>query len=398
MIARKKRKIAVFTGNRAEYGLQFPILKAIAADSRLEYFLLVGGAHLERDFGSTLAEIRSDGFNIYREVGIEMKHDSLFATSQAIGTGILSVSRILEQLRPDFLVAYADRFESFAAVTAATQMNIPTAHIEGGDYTDGGALDDSIRHAMTKLSHLHFATNDQAASRLIGLGEERWRVFTVGMPALDLVSDGAFPTCDEIAEELEIDLNRPVILFCQHSVTTEFDNAEKQILPSLKAIEELAREGFQVIATYPNNDAGGRCILRHLQAFNRQMIPDFRLVASLGRYRFHGLLNLIGRNGCGAFLGNSSAGIKETPVFGCPVVNIGTRQRGRLRGENVVDVPYSTSRIVEAVRRCSHDGEFRAICRRGMNPYGAGNAGRQISETLATIPIDSRLLQKKMTY
>src|ERR1700690_2745044 len=175
-----KRKIAIFTGNRAEYGLQYPILRAIASDSRLEYFLLAGGAHLQQDFGRTMAEIESDGFHVFREVEIRMEQDTLFSTAQAIGTGIISLSKILDELRPDFLVVYADRYEGFSAMITGTQMNIPTAHIEGGDYTEGGALDDSVRHAMTKLAHLHFATNEQAVERIRRLGEEPWRIFNVG--------------------------------------------------------------------------------------------------------------------------------------------------------------------------------------------------------------------------
>ena len=187
-----QRRIAVFTGNRAEYGLQYPILKALAADARLEYFLLAGGAHLDASFGQTIAEIESDGFTVYRRVDIKMERDSVFGTAQAIGTGILSISAILDELRPDFLVVYADRFESFAAMVAGTQMSIPTAHIEGGDYTEGGALDDTVRHAMTKLAHLHFATNEEAAESIRRLGEEPWRVFTVGQPALDMIAAGQY--------------------------------------------------------------------------------------------------------------------------------------------------------------------------------------------------------------
>src|SRR5262245_44921888 len=172
-----KRIVAVFTGNRAEYGLQYPILKAIAAHPDLEYYLLVSGAHLQEDFGYTKKEIEKDGFEVYDEVKISMDDDTLLATAQAIGSGILSLSSILARLRPDFLVVYADRFEGFSAVVTGTQMNIPTAHIEGGDITEGGALDDSVRHAMTKLSHLHFTTNEEAAERVRRLGEEPWRVF-----------------------------------------------------------------------------------------------------------------------------------------------------------------------------------------------------------------------------
>ena len=392
------RKIAVFTGNRAEYGLQYPILRAIAADTRLEYDLLVGGAHLQQDFGKTLAEIENDGFKVYRQVKMEMREDTLFAAAQAIGTGILSLSQILDELRPDFMVVYADRYESFAAVITATQMNVPTAHVEGGDYTEGGALDDTVRHAMTKLAHLHFTTNEQAAKRVQRLGEEPWRIFNVGFPALDLVVAGLYSSPEEIVSEFGLDLGKPIVVFCQHSVTTEFDKAVEQIGPSLDALACLAHDGCQIIITYPNNDAGGRRIIQQLHQLESRRIPNVQIIRSLGRFRFHGLLNVIGRSGCGAFAGNSSAGIKETPAFGCPAVNIGSRQQGRLRANNVLDVPYDKESILAAIRRCIDDEQFRQQCQTCENPYGAGNAGPRIADVLATIPIDARLIQKKMTY
>lgn len=393
-----KRKIAVFTGNRAEYGLQYPILRALAADPRLDYYLLAGGAHLQPDFGKTLAEIEADGFRVHRQVAIEMQQDTLFATAQAIGTGILSLSGILDELRPDFLVVYADRYEGFAAMITGTQMNVPTAHIEGGDYTEGGALDDSVRHAMTKLAHLHFTTNEQAAERVRRLGEEPWRVFNVGFPALDLVAAGDYAPPETVVGELRLNLARPIILFCQHSVTTEADRAIEQVLPSLAAIRQLAGQGYQFVITYPNNDAGGRRIIEQLRALEAEALPGVQVVKSLGRRRFHGLLHAIGRLGRGAFVGNSSAGIKETPVFGCPAINIGTRQQGRLRAANVIDTPYDTAALAAAMRRSVEDDDFRRLCAVCENPYGAGNAGPRIAEVLATLPITADLIRKRMTY
>jgi UDP-hydrolysing UDP-N-acetyl-D-glucosamine 2-epimerase len=393
-----KRKIAVFTGNRAEYGLQYPILRALSQDPRLEYYLLAGGAHLQQDFGKTLAEIETDGFRVYRQVEMHMEQDTLFATAQAIGTGVVSVSRILDDLRPDFFVVYADRFESFAAMIAGTQMCIPTAHIEGGDYTEGGALDDSVRHAMTKLAHLHFTTNEQAAERIRKMGEEPWRVLTVGFPALDLVAAGLYAPPEDLVAFLGLDVNRPIVLFCQHSVTSEFEQAADQALPALQALRNLARQGYQCVITYPNNDAGGKRIIQCIEDVASQNIPGIHVVRSLGRHRFHGMLNLIGRVGRGAFVGNSSAGIKETPALGCPAVNIGSRQQGRLRANNVLDVPYEMEAIQAAITRCVEDEAFRRQCQTCDNPYGAGDAGRRIADVLATMPIDLRLLQKKMTY
>lgn len=393
-----KRKIAVFTGNRAEYGLQYPILKAIDAHPELEYYLLVSGAHLQEDFGYTLQEIEKDGFKVFAEVKLEMEEDTLFSTAQAIGSGILSLSLILDKIRPDFLVVYADRFEGFSAVITGTQMNIPTAHIEGGDITEGGALDDSVRHAMTKLSHLHFTTNEQAAERVRLLGEEPWRVYNVGFPAIDLIVAGHFATPAELKKEYGLTPDKPIIIFTQHSVTTEFEKAAEQVRPSLEALRILAKEGCQVIVTYPNNDAGGRRIIKEIEKSRQERLDNYRVYQSLGRYNYHGVLNMCGRIGRGVCAGNSSSGIKETPVLGCPVVNIGSRQNGRLRADNVIDVDYNRDDIISAVHKALNDEEFRGQCRNCKNPYGAGNAGEQIADVLATIDINLNLLQKRMTF
>src|SRR5215470_1577688 len=235
-----KRVVAVFTGNRAEYGLQYPILRAIAASEKLDYRLIVSGAHLDPQFGRTLDEIRADGFTIHAEVKIDMEADTLTATARAIGSGVVSMSQALEKIRPDMLVVYADRFEGFAAIIAGTQMNVPTAHVEGGDLTEGGALDDSVRHAMTKLAHLHFTTNAQATNRILAMGEEPWRVHTVGFPAIDLIQVGNFASQGEVSARLGLDPHRPIVVFTQHSVTTEFEQALDQVKPALHALERLA--------------------------------------------------------------------------------------------------------------------------------------------------------------
>jgi len=278
-------------------------------------------------------------------------------------------------------------------------MNVPTAHIEGGDLTEGGALDDSVRHAMTKLSHLHFTTNQQSSNRILGMGEEAWRVHTVGFPAIDMISEGNYATSDEVIESLDIDLKKPIVLFTQHSVTSEFSLAEKQIIPSLNALKELAQEGVQVIATYPNNDAGGRSIIEKLVEIEACSIQGINVHQSLGRYLYHGVLALAKSPArkivC---VGNSSSGIKETPVFGCPTVNIGSRQQGRLRGQNVLDADYNTESIVYAVNKCIEDKDFRKTCSETDNPYYMGNAGKKIAEVLAKVTLDTTtLIRKKMT-
>jgi len=394
-----KRIIAVFTGNRAEYGLQYPILAAIRAHPALEYRLIVSGAHLDPDFGRTVEEICRDGFTVHAEVAIDMPTDAPDATATAIGSGVLSMSRALRELAPDFLVVYADRFEGFAALIAGTQMNIPTAHIEGGDLTEGGALDDSVRHAMTKLAHLHFTTNQQASNRILAMGEEPWRVTTVGFPAIDLIAAGAFASATEVDRRLALDPERPIVLFTQHSVTTEFEEAAAQVLPSLDAMHRLAAGGAQVVLTYPNNDAGGRRIMALLREIADNPPDNIQVHRSLGRYLYHGVLALARdparRVVCA---GNSSSGIKETPAFGCPTVDVGSRQKGRLRAENVVNVGYDADAIEAAVLRCINDDAFRSLCRAVTNPYGMGDAGVKVADRLATVPLDRhRLLRKGMT-
>ena len=394
----KKKTIAVFTGNRAEYGLQFPVLKAIDDHADLDYKLIVSGAHLDENFGRTLKEIKTDGFKVDSEVRLDMIPDSVRSTAHAIGTGISSMSLVLENIAPDMLLVYADRFEGFAAVIAGSQMGIPTAHIEGGDLTEGGALDDSVRHAMTKLSHLHFTTNQQATNRVLAMGEEPWRVHTVGFPAIDLIKAGEVASPLVLEQKIGLDFDRPIVLFTQHSVTTEYEDAATQVQASLRALRALALEGVQVILTYPNNDVGGKRIISEIESLAAENLVNLMVHRSLGRYVYHGLLALA-RNPSVRIVcvGNSSSGIKETPVFGCPTVNIGSRQLGRLRAENVIDAGYVTEEIYNSTRSCLFDTDVREKAFRCSNPYGLGDAGIKIARVLADTPIDTRLIRKRMT-
>ena len=392
------RKVAVFTGNRAEYGLLFPVLRAIQKHSELEFKLIVSGAHLDQNFGSTLNEILNDGFVIESEIKIEMDASSVIATPMAIGSGILEISKVLKNLNPDLMVVYADRFEGFAAVIAATQMNIPTAHIEGGDITEGGALDDSVRHAMTKLSHIHFTTNEQATNRVLAMGEEIWRVHTVGFPAIDLITESNYATPEEIKKKYGLDINRPIALYTQHSITTESEKAGKQVEPSIDALKKLATSGVQVVVTYANNDVGGKFINEKLEILKKQNFPNIQIQISLGRYFYHGILALARLEDTKIVcVGNSSSGLKETPVFGCPTVNIGSRQEGRLRGVNVLNVGYRSEEIYDAIIKCLYDQDFRETARTTFNPYWLGDAGTKIANVLASIPLGEKLLRKKMT-
>jgi len=393
-----KRVVAIFTGNRAEYGLQKPIIQAIKNHPALEYRLIVSGAHLDANFGNTIKEIQKDGFEIFAEAKISPLEMSRSFTSQSIASVIQEVSQILSILSPDFLLVYADRFEGFGALVASTQMNIPTAHIEGGDLTEGGALDDSIRHAMTKLAHLHFATNSESAGRILSLGEEPWRVHNVGFPAIDLIMAGDFAGASEVEAQLGLNLAKPIVLFTQHPVTTEPGDAQSQLEASILALLELLKRDVQVIVTYPNNDYGSEVMIAKIRELSDNEAGNLLIRPSLGRYLYHGVLALAKYSEVKiACVGNSSSGIKETPAFHCPTVNVGSRQDGRLRGDNVIDVGYDMNLIVQATLTCLFDDEFRTRCLNGVNPYYLGGASNRIADRLATIPINQDLLRKRMT-
>ena len=279
-------------------------------------------------------------------------------------------------------------------------MNIPTAHIEGGDITEGGALDDSVRHAMTKLSHLHFTTNQQASNRILSMGEAKWRVNTVGFPAIDMIKEGNFAKKEELISKYSLDTTKPLILFTQHSVTTEYNLSEEQIIPSLEALKELAEEGFQVIITYPNNDIGGRKIITTINNFfSENNHKNIQIYPSLGRYNYHGILALAEETVMKVVcVGNSSSGIKETPAFSCPTVNIGSRQQGRLRAKNVLDVNYNAKEIYKTIKFSLSDKDFLRLCKNTENPYGVGDAGIKIAKVLAESDVDlKKMLRKEMT-
>jgi len=248
------------------------------------------------------------------------------------------------------------------------------------------------------LSHLHFTTNQQATNRLLGMGEESWRVHTVGFPAIDMIKEGEYAKANEISEKLNLDLNKPVVLFTQHSITTEFEKSVEQIQPSIEAMKQLASEGVQIIMTYPNNDAGGRSIIKSLKVLKAEPIEGIQVHSSLGRHLYHGILALSeDSNFKIACVGNSSSGIKESPIFGCPTVNIGSRQLGRLRGSNVIDAEYDVKSIISTVNKCLYDAPFRKICRETDNPYYLGNAGLKVASVLSEVELDQKLIRKEMT-
>lgn len=381
------RKIGVFTGNRAEYGLLVPVLRALRDASDLELQLFAG----QRDLVD-----ESEGFPIAAIVPIDRADASRASTSRAIGAGVLGITEELVRHAPDIFVIYGDRFEAFAAMIASTQMGMPTAHIEGGDLTQGGTLDDVVRHAMTKLAHVHLATNPDSANRIRQLGEEEWRIHNVGFPTLDLIREGDFTSPEETMATLGLTADRPLVIFTQHPIMTSHATAGQEIAACLEALDRARQDlDAQIVATYPNSDLGSETIIAALEAWAAER-SDVVLRRSLGRRLYHGVLNLCGRVTNGVCAGNSSSGVKETAAFACPAINIGPRQAGRLAGDNVAHVPLEADAIFSAMRRALIDGTYRRAVAAAPNPYGEGDTGPRVTGLLGGIDLsDPRLLNKQ---
>lgn len=381
-----KRRIAYVTGTRADYGLFSEPLKRIREHPRLELSLIVTGMHLEDQFGMTVREIEADGMPVGARVPSLVAGDTGADQARSIANAVLGVTSALEALRPDVVIVLGDRGEMLAGATAAAHMNIAVAHVHGGDVS--GTVDDLIRNAVTRLSHVHFAATEDSAERLRKMGERPERVHVVGAPGLDYLSRFEPLPLDALAAELGFDASRPFVIFTQHPVTLEVDQAAAQMETSLAA---LAESGVQVVATYPNADAGGRAMIEALERRDRG--DWLHVTPNLGRLRYASLLKR-----AAAVVGNSSSGLIEAPFFGVPAVNIGTRQEGRLRAGNVVDVAYDRNAIRDAVICALTDEAPIARARGTANPYGDGHAGERIVEVLLSLDIGPELLNKRLTF
>lgn len=383
--SRDMRRIAVVTGTRAEYGILRPVLKAIEAEPELELSLVVTGMHLSREFGYTVKEI---GFKISARVDMLPDNDTLGAMAASVGKGITSMVKAWEQLKPDIIVVLGDRTEPLAAAIAGAYMNIPIAHIHGGDACTGGNIDDAARYAITKFAHIHFPATRKSAERIIRLGEEEWRVHTVGSPALDGILNETLLPAETLAKQLGLDLSRPLILLIQHPVTTQADKAPEQMKETLEAVVE---SGYPAIVIYPNSDAGGRKMIQLIKEYEKY--PFIKTFQNLPRHEYLSLMKA-----ASTLVGNSSSGIIDAPSFGLPAVNIGIRQEGRERGGNIIDVGHNKSEIVKAIKRTLTDEEFLKEVKKCESPYGDGKAGPRITEILSKVEITPQLLQKRITY
>jgi len=393
-------KICIFSGNRAEYGLLSPIIKNLNESKKIKVFFIVSGSHVDKKFGETINEIKKDKIKIYQTIKLfnsGRNKDKSDYTPKNIAEIVEKYSTCLRRIKPDYNLVYADRFESFGAIIASSQMNIPTIHIEGGDKTEGGTLDDSVRHAMTKISHIHITTNDNAKKRIIKLGEEKWRVKNFGYSAMDYVKLKNYAKKSEIENKLKIKITKPIILFTQHPIPMENENIQNNFEKILHSIKKLSKLNIQIIITYPNSDYGGKKIIEKINRLKG--IKNIKIVRSLGRYLYHGVLALNNKKIKVVCAGNSSSGIKETAIFKCPVVNIGPRQNGRFRSSNVFDVKYDDKQIYETIFRCINDEKVYKKCLKTKNLYGGGSTGKKIKKFIENLKISkTKILIKKITY
>ena len=395
---KKKIKVSIFTGNRAEYGLLSPIIQKISKSKKINENVIISGSHLDNKYGFTIEEIYKDKSKpkkIY-ELKIKKRDNNVPEfTPLSISEITQKVSNLLKKIKPDVFVVYADRYETFAAAIASSQMGIPTIHLEGGDVTEGGTFDDNVRHAITKLSHFHFTTNEMAKNRIISMGEEKWRVKNFGYPAIDLIKDSNFATPEEIKKKLNLSLKKPIVIFTLHPIPIEQKNFKKNINSCLNALKKISSKDINIIITNPNSDRGGDEYLKILRNFKNK--KNFRINDSLGRYYYHGILSLVKRiNLSVVCVGNSSSGIKETGIFGCPTVNIGKRQNGRLRSNNIIDVDYNSKKIFGAIIKSINNKNFKTKCLRAKNVYGGGDTGKKVADFLEKLNLNNKnILIKK---
>jgi UDP-N-acetylglucosamine 2-epimerase (non-hydrolysing)/GDP/UDP-N,N'-diacetylbacillosamine 2-epimerase (hydrolysing) len=384
MAAESPRTIGVVTTTRADYSYYRPILRRIVSAPHLRLRLYVTGMHLSRAFGYTVTAIEEDGFEIAERIDMLADGDSPEAIAASIGTGVIGMSRAFARAVPDILLLLGDRFEMLASAAAALPFTVPLAHIAGGEATEG-AVDDAIRHAITKMSHLHFVQTPLYGERVIQMGEEPWRVVVAGAASLDNLRDLPLMTRSELEAAFDVVLEPAPLVVTFHPVTLEHAQTAEHIRELLSALHESR---MPVIFTATNADAQHRPVQAAIEQYVAAH-PDARAVASFGTRGYFSLLTF-----ASAVVGNSSSGIVEAATFELPVVNVGNRQAGRFHDRNVIDVPCERAAIVNAIRTAS-SGNFKQGLRGLRNPYGAGEASSIIVDTLSRVPLGSTLIVKR---
>lgn len=379
-----KKKIMMITERRADYTKLRPILEEISKSKKLQYYLVVTGSHLLKDHGLTIKEIISDGFRISKTFSMFQKKrkDTGAEMARSFGRAILNLSDIIEKIKPDIILTGFDIGANFAAAIIGAHTNTIVAHIEGGDVT--GTIDESIRHATTKFAHIHFTSNQDASNRLIKMGENPSHVFTVGNTSLDGIKKLKNLSKHELEKKYDINLNKPLVLILQHTVTSELETIEKNILQTIDAVKEL---NIQTVIIHGNADAGSQKI--------NQIIKNSKMkqYATIPYRNYIGLLKH-----ASALVGNSSSGIIEAPFLHIPSINIGTRQDGRLRADSIIDVGYDKNEIKNAINKALNDKNFLKKVQTCKSLYGSGNSAKKIVKILENINLKNIPIQKKMTY
>lgn len=367
------KKIAVFSGTRADYGLLFWLLKDIQNDQELQLQLLVSGTHLSPEFGETYHQIEQDGFFIDEKIEILLSSDSAVGTAKSMGLGVIGFTDALARLKPDVLVLLGDRFEALAAAQTAMILRIPIIHLHGGEITEG-AYDDAIRHSITKLSYLHCTSTEEYRQRVIQLGEAPERVRNVGAIGLDHLKRSTFMPLDELSESLGFMLSKPFFVVTYHPVTLGHEEPEQSFIALLNSLNEFP--DYQVILTYPNADDGGRRIIPILEDYARKNPQRVLAIPSLGQIRY---LSSVAH--AAAVIGNSSSGIIEVPSFDVPTVNIGSRQKGRLSAKSVINTEPSTQSISNAIQTAI-TRSYKHPDENVHNPYGQGDTTGQVIDMI----------------
>jgi len=380
------RKIAIVTASRAEYGILKKLLSMIKNDAELELQLIVTGSHLMKDMGMTIDEIKSDGFSIAAEVDMHMDGDQPTDVASAMGTIVKGIAEAISLLRPNIIVVIGDRFETCAAALGTTPFHIPLVHIAGGYITEG-AIDDKLRHATTKMSHIHYAVDNNGRKNIIGLGEEEWRVITTGSMIVDLLETIAIVPKETLEKQFNMQFSKGVMLFVYHPVTIEYEDTERQIKNAIEAIKKYSME---IIAFFPNQDTSRLTITKELTKAAEQN-KNIKLIKHMPRNVYASLMRH-----CTLMVGNTSSGILEAPTFQKAVVNIGNRQKGREQAANVINCGYETDDITKAINKALHDKEFNTQLKQVKNPFGDKKATERIFNHLKTMNINETLLHKKL--
>jgi len=379
------RKIAVITGTRAEYGLLYWVTKEIHETPELELQLIVTGMHLSPEFGLTVREIEKDGFPIVERVEMLLSSDTEVAITTSMGLGMIGFAKTYDRLKPDIVLVLGDRFEISAAVSAAAPFGIPVAHIHGGESTEG-VMDELFRHAITKMSSIHFTSTPKYAERIIQMGEQPERVFCFGAPGLDSIHKLKLLEKQELANELKLPVERQWGVLTYHPVTHENNSGRNHVETLLNVVEGFSE--LYWILTLPNADTGSRAIIKVVEKFVHNNSGMACLFSSLGQLRYLSLLK-----NAAIMVGNSSSGLIEAPSLELPVVNIGDRQKGRIRAANVIDVPVCDQNEIETALNKAVSKDFKESIKGLKNPYGEGHTSEKIVEILRTVSLSN--LSKK---